>query len=176
MHTHDDGTLKVAGVLFKDLAVLLAGIQPLAYDAQTRLVTTSAGTLSARLASETGGGHEILHAAGGRLFAGMAKGEVRLGNSALVGGPAEAYLFVRAQGADFATAPELLVKSERPGELTVGRAGATAVELVDPAPSSCRMLEQVDFTERDGTTRLNVTGEMTSYWLRLRFGGSGSGR
>jgi len=76
----------------------------------------------------------------------------------------------RAPEGGFDKAAELLVKSDLPGTLVVDRVGGLAVELVDLTPTSCRVLETVGFTNDKETTRTDVTGEMTSYWLRLRFG------
>jgi len=169
MHTHEDGTLKPAGLVFKDLAVLLAGIRPVSHDPETCRTTTTVGTLTARLATTAEGSHEILHVAAGRCLAAMSRDAIAPDGRPLVTGPAGAYLFLRAPEDGFWEATEVLIKSELPGTLVAHRGGAIAVELVDPTPSDCRLLDTVGFSGDTEQTCIEVTGGMTSYWLRLRF-------
>ena len=95
MHTHEDGTLKPAGLAFKDLAVLLAGIRPKSYDPDTHKIATTAGTLSVRLAAEKGGGNELLYSDGARCLACLAKNRIVVDGKPLIKGPADAYIYLR---------------------------------------------------------------------------------
>ena len=165
LHTHEDGTLKPAGILFRALAVLLTGIHPTGYDADRSRIATSAGWLVPRLPAETGAGYEILHLTDGRCAAGMARGMIVADGRILLCGPESAYVFLCETGPD-----GLLVKCERPGELRVACGRAAAVELVDPTPDGCRVLATVAATGNAGETRIAVEPPMTRYWLRLRLG------
>jgi hypothetical protein len=168
MHTHDDGTLKPAGLVFKDLAMLLAGIEPISHDDDTRAVTTSAGVLTAQLAAQAGGGHSIIHAAGDRLLAGMALGRITLAGRVWATGPANAYLYVFARDGDIGGAKEIFVKCEQPGEIIVARADIGRADLVDLVPGTCRELAAaLPFAVDKGQTTIRVDAEMTRYWLRL---------
>lgn len=171
MHTHEDGTLKPAGLAFKDLAFLLTGIHPLTHDPDTHQITTTAGILTTRLASGEDG-HEIMHVQGDRCLASLSRNTINLNGTTLVEGPTGAYLYLRTpEEADgFDEAPELFLKSELPGDLVIHRGSVVTVELVDPSPMGCRVLESIGFEGTgDNSTRVAVTGEMTSYWLRLHF-------
>lgn len=169
MNTHDDGTLKPAGIVFKDIAFLVGGIRPVGYDPATCRVTTTSGTLTALTDAETGAGDEIVHAGGEGCLAAMARGTIKVGDAALVEGPAKAYVYLRAEDGGFAHAHEVFVKSEGAGQLKIARGGARSVELVDASPSRCQVLDRVPFSTTPGTTSVEVSPGMTAYWLRLEF-------
>lgn len=169
MHTHEDGTLKPAGLLFKDMAILLSGIRPVNHDPDTHLITTTDGVLATRVEDENGSGLEILHRTGGRCLACMARDSIQLDGRILVKGPAGSYIFVRAGAAGFDGASQLLVKSECPGELSIHRGGLRSVELVDPAGDTCRILTPVDSKETAGIVNITIDPSMTLYWLRMKF-------
>lgn len=170
MNTHDDGTPKVPGLLFKDLAVLMASIEPLSFDPDTRTVTTSAGLLTARLSAETGQGHSILHNAGDRLLAGMARGQLAFAGRVWAAAPDQAYVFAFVRAGELGNAAEVFLKSEQPGQLVFARADTRRVDLVDLAPGRCRELAAgLPFAVDQGQTSVSVDPEMTRYWLRLTF-------
>ncbi len=170
MHTHEDGTLKPAGLAFRDLAFLLSGIHPLSHDPDTHQITTTGGILSTRLANGDTG-HEILYMKGEHCLAGLARNTVALNGKTLLEGPAGSYLSMRALAGGFDEALELFVKSELPGDILVHRSGVDTVELVDASPTDCRVLETVEFTNTSEAAKITVTGEMNYYWLRVRFKG-----
>ena len=172
MNTHDDGTLKPAGIVFKDIAFLVAGIQPVGYDSATARVTTTSGTLTARTHDETGAGDEIVHAGAAGCLAAMAQGTIKAGDTALVEGPAKAYVYLRAEDGGFAHAPEVYVKSDAAGRLQIALGGVKSVELVDAAPSQCKVLDSVPFSTTPTSAGVEISPAMTAYWLRLKFGKS----
>ena len=177
LHTHDDGTLKLAGQVFKDIAWLLRSMDLQRYDLARQRVLTAQGELAATVRGEpTEGdrapaepGLSLMHTRGDDCLAGMAWEQIEWQGRALVAGPAGAYVYFYASGGAFDGAPELWVKSEGAGRLTVARGGAKTVELVDGGAGRCRVLAAVPVAAAGEQTPIQTTPEMARYWLRLRF-------
>ncbi|HOV68777.1 MAG TPA: hypothetical protein PLZ84_00455, partial [Clostridia bacterium] len=130
LNTHDDGTLKVAGQVFKDIAMLLRTIDFVSYDAQTRTVKTAQGFLITRLADDGENiSNAIYHANKTACFAAMDMEAISFGGETLIRGPQGAYVYFFANGGDFHSSGELYVKSESAGMLAVARTGVVKAEL-----------------------------------------------
>jgi hypothetical protein len=170
LHTHEDGTIKVAGQVFKDLAILLKGIDLLEYDLENRLILTSRGSLAATIQGQDGQvGQRLIHSQGEQCFAGMALEKIEWQGQDLVCGPAASYVYFYAPQDHFATARQLLVKSEGPGLLKVARGEVQVVDLVDGFSPDFQSLAAVVHRQEQGETLIEVGPEMTRYWLRLIF-------
>jgi hypothetical protein len=177
LHTHDDGTLKLAGQVFKDLAWLLSTMDLQRYDLAQQRVVTAQGLLTAAVRGVPSEGDRapaepglsLLHTHDAACLGGMAWEQIQWPGRALVAGPAGAYVYFYANGGGFAEAPELFVKSEGAGSLTVARGGARAADLVDGGAGRCHVLAAAPYAAQSGQTVIETTPEMARYWLRLRF-------
>ncbi|MHB1459731.1 MAG: glycoside hydrolase 5 family protein [Armatimonadota bacterium] len=169
MHTHEDGTLKPAGQVFKDIAMLMRSVEPLRYDAEGLAVVTSRGTLCARLDRDTGQpSQQIIHANGDLCLGGMAMGVITHVDQNWLIGPEASYLYAFTVTGDLASNDELFIKSEQPGTILFNRTRCVSVDLVDLAPDAHHLAE-VPFQTKAQATVINIPPEMTRYWLRLRF-------
>lgn len=169
MHTHEDGTQKPAGQVFKDIAMLMRTVEPQSFDADTLTVITSRGTLQGRLDKDTGKtSQQIIHTNGAQCLGGMAKGTIVHEGICWLSGPDLSYLFAFTTAGDLATADEVFIKSEEAGSLVFHRTGCVCVDLVELAPDA-RNLSEVPFSCIGEVTAVTVSAEMTRYWLRLNF-------
>lgn len=168
LHTHEDGTLKIAGQVFKDLAVLIKGIDFLEYDLENQQTITAQGRLVAMINGQNGqAGQRLIHAKDDQCFGGMALEKIEWQGQDLVQGPAAAYVYFYTLQGHFSNTRRLLVKSEAPGTLKVTRSDAQAVDLVDGFSPNFRWLAQVDYHQDQKQILIEVKPEMTRYWFRL---------
>jgi hypothetical protein len=170
LNTHEDSTLKVAGQVFKDLAIILQGIEFVQYDPVHRVTITARGKLLAQsdvAVDQTG--CLLLHIQNEQCFAGMAQERLVWQGQPLLHGEKKGYVYFYVLDGDFFTAEELYVKSEDAGKLAIARCGAKSANLVDGAPPTLIELASVRFDEINNSTWLDLDPEMTRYWLRIRF-------
>ena len=177
LHTHEDGTLKLAGQVFKDLAWLLRTVDLRRYDLAGQRAVTTQGDLTATLGQATGAfgagdlaGVSVRHAGPAGYLGGMAWEQIAWQGQALVSGPKGAFVWAYGLGGAVSAAPVVFVKTEGAGALTLARGGATRVELVDGGGEACRVLASVPFTATARQTVIETTPEMARYWLRVQFG------
>ena len=130
----EDGTLKPAGLVFKDIAFLVAGIQPVGYDPATARVYNDQRHADCADPRRDGRGMKSFMRAAAGCLAAMAQGTIKTGDGTLVEGPAKAYVYLRAEDGGFAHANEVYVKCGAAGHLQIARGGVKSVELVDAAP------------------------------------------
>jgi hypothetical protein len=173
MHTHEDGTMKIAGRIFKDLGIFFKKIDLIRYDDITQSTQTSRGILKATLADQkTASGHKIYHTQEERCFGAMDRGDIVWSGRTLAEGPCDSYLLFFAEDRSFDEADELFVKTESAGRLTLFRTGCVKASLVDYTGSGMRGLEELAVDRhltKEWYLSLSIEPEMCRYWLRLRF-------
>jgi len=170
LHTHDDGTLKVAGQVFKDMAILLRGIDFLHYELDQKWIVTSQGYLVATINGQNGQiGQKLVHYNGEHYLAGMAFEKIEWQGQSLVQGPAAAYVYLYTSGDDFMTARQLFVKAESNGMVKIARSGVQSVDLVDGFAPHFEQLASVPFEDDGEQIAILISPEMSRYWLRLQF-------
>lgn len=169
MHTHDDGTLKIAGRIFRDIAVLLRNINVVSYDCDKQCTVTDKGLLSASFGSERYKGNSIYHCGSGKLFAAMDMSSIKLDGRILLSSDKETYLYFYAEESAFDDAETIYVKTEAAGKLKVMRGGAKSVELVDFTHEGVNILDMVRFEQGDEFTEITVEPVMIHYWLRYTY-------
>ncbi|HEY0828586.1 MAG TPA: hypothetical protein VGE40_10855 [Bacilli bacterium] len=169
LHTHEDGTFKLAGEVFKDIAILLRGIDFIHYDEKESFIVTSRGQLLAKLDGLNGHrGNTITHMNRKNIFAAMAFEKVSIFDRCLIEGQAGSYLFICAGENDFDTAKEIYLKTDVAGSLLLYRIGVQSVEVVDRSSCGEKRLSEAFFTENNGVTAISVEPEACKYWFRVR--------
>ena len=91
LHTHEDGTLKVAGRVFRNMALFLADICFVRYNSEALLCETDKGSVRATLAD---GRVSLYHFKKNTLIAAMDKGEIRFDGKPLVSSDSEGYIYL----------------------------------------------------------------------------------
>jgi hypothetical protein len=169
LHVHDDGTIKPAGQVFRDLATLLATVPLRAYDAATGRVQTAQGELLISIVPGLRPGASLYHVAAERCLAAKARTTVAWAGRRLVTGPGAAYVYAFAlEGVDIPAAQVLYVKAEAPGALIVHRAGAPrAVHLVERAHGEDRLLDTLVATPAAEGLTVAIAPTQQAYWVRI---------
>jgi hypothetical protein len=127
MHRHEDGTYRPAGILFRDLAFLMQGLEPMELE-EEGVIRTAAGRLRCRLAGKDGGGHQLLYVSDGGAVRAMARGRIERDGHLLLRGPDNAYLFLRQDG----PAAPLWFRCEAPGPIELTLVAGNEAEMADP--------------------------------------------
>jgi hypothetical protein len=169
LHVHDDGTIKPAGQVFRDLATLLATVPLRAFDAATGRVQTARGELLISIVAGPRQGASLYHVAAERCFAAMARTTLAWAGRPLVTGPQGVYVYAFAlDGVDIPAAPVLYAKAEAPGTLIVHSAGSPrAVHLVERAHGEDRVLDTMAATSTPGGVTLEIAPTQQAYWVRI---------
>lgn len=169
-HTHDDGTLKLAGLIFKDMSVLMRTVGLSNFDSQSHRVVTSQGEIKVRLDGEDNQkGHTLQHISGDKCFAAIARGSVSWGNKVMVSTGDDAYVyFFTGDGKDFFESQHLFVKCEAPGALLIKRAGQPrSVSLVDVSPLQNTPLGKLSYETAPGGIAITLAPSMDEYWVEI---------
>ncbi|MCL2362677.1 MAG: glycoside hydrolase family 5 protein [Defluviitaleaceae bacterium] len=165
LNTHEDGTLKIAGRVFKDMAVLLGQVNLISYDPEAQLCTTDKGMLEGRL----GDGHKgnaFYHYNDDQVYMAMDEGKIIHGGQTLLSAEADGYVYFLAEKDDTA----VYFKGEAAGAIKFYRTGVATATLVDfCSNSNTSELCVLDFNETDNYTEVNLTPEMSRYWIKLNF-------
>lgn len=172
MHTHDDATLKIAGQIFKDIAIFMRSISVSSYDASQRICKTDRGCLCGTLGSETYKNNTLYHYNGEKCYAAMDMSNIQWNGKTLVCSDTEKYLFFfieRIENGDFATASRIYFKTEDIALCKIYRTGLKEIHLVDFVPKEKKTLALIPFTQNDTFITLSPNAEMTRYWFEFIF-------
>jgi hypothetical protein len=161
---HDDGTLKPAGRVFKDLSVVLKSISFASFDAATGKIQTARGQVTVDL--KGGGDNSLFHFAGDQCFAGVALNSVAWKGTTLATGPSGAHVYIFCEGDDVLSTRKLFLKSDLPGTLRLFRSSAPAtLSLVDLQPGAERRLEKLSCTTDGGALTISIAPTQEAYWI-----------
>ncbi|MGA9062589.1 MAG: hypothetical protein WB341_13095 [Terracidiphilus sp.] len=164
---HDDGTVKPAGQVFRDIALILRSIQFISFDRQGHLSRTSVGQVKVTLPSKDGpGGYSIVHFSDSHCFAGISLGMLSWQGRDIASGPADAYVYVLGNGEDIVAAKQLLLKSEKPGVLKLfSRSTPRSIKLVDPYWDKIRTVDELKWNISDTTIEITTQPTQQAYWI-----------
>lgn len=166
--THDDATLKPAGQVFLNLAMLLRPIRFVKFDSASGRVSTSKGEMRVKLKSDQSSGSSLYHVSGDRCFAAMALGSAAWGGKPLISGPAGGYVYIFSEdSADLPMAKRVYAKGELPGKLVLeGRAGnPRSVTLVELSPLGNRALETLSWKRQAQGIEFEIPPTLQAYWV-----------
>jgi hypothetical protein len=172
MHVHDDGTMKVAGQIFKDISILMKSVVLMDFDTITNKVVTSQGEILASLDHENGQkGQSIYHVSEHKCFAAMALDSAYQQNKTFVCGAKDAYVYFICQDKkDFFVSKQIFLKSEKAGRLLLDRTDKPkSITLMDISPSGNIPLEKLTYKNTSRGIEMNVTPAMSEYWIEIKF-------
>jgi hypothetical protein len=172
MHVHDDGTMKVAGQIFKDMSILMKSISLLDFDTTNNKVVTTQGEVIVHVDKENGQkGHSIFHVSDDQCFAALSTDSVCWKSKIMVKGEKDAYVYLICQDKkDFSKSEHLFVKSEKAGKLIINRKeNPKSVSLVDISPLGNNQLEKLQYNRNSLGLELTITPTMSEYWIELNF-------
>ncbi len=164
--THDDGTLKPAGQVFRDIAVLLRSFQFRNFDTNDRIVTTDRGQVKVTLKGMDGANsYSLLHFNDQRCFAAISLESISWQGKKILSGPDGSYVYVLSDGEDILTTKRLLFKSEKPGLLRLyDRTSPKLIRLVDVRPHSNRQLDQLAWSAKENGIEVTIKPTQQAYW------------
>jgi hypothetical protein len=158
--THDDGTLKPAGLVFKDMGVLLRSITFVGFDPATRIVKSSRGQVTADTDKKS-----LLHASGDQCFAAMAPTSVVWKGAEVVSGKQDANVYVLAPMDDVLSAKKLYFKCDQPGKVRMSRSTAKTVSLVELEPGMERKVADLAATADGNAISITIAPTQERYWI-----------
>ena len=163
---HDDGTLKPAGQVFKDIAFVLRSIHFISFDQPNQLVITDIGQVNVALKDADGANsYTLVHCNGGKCFAAIALESFSWQGSPVVTGPTESYVYVLCVRSDIATSQQVLFKSEKPGSLRLHRSSPRSVSLVDIAAKTPTKLQELPWSSPNGLIEVTIRPTEQAYWI-----------
>ncbi len=171
--THDDATLKPAGQVFLNLAMLLHTVRFLSFDRASGRVMTDRGELRVRLKEgDQPPGYSLYHVSGDHCYAAMALTPASWGGKPLIAGPAGGYVYIFSEdGSDLHSARRIYTKSELPGRLVIARHAAEprSVRLVHLSPSGHTSLEPLAWYRRSNAIEVDIPPTLQAYWVRAEW-------
>jgi hypothetical protein len=163
--THDDGTIKPAGRVFKDFANLLRSISFTAFDSATKTVHTSRGRVTVTF-KDAGGMDALMHHDDDHCFAAMGTGAISWKGNPLLQGSANASFYIFCPQDDLLSAKKLFFKCDQPGSLRLVRSSAPlSLSLVDLTPHGVRLLETLPHGYDGQALTLTVAPTQEAYWI-----------
>jgi len=173
MHTHEDGTLKAAGMIFRDISIMLRSVRFVSFDSETRTCVTENGIISAALGSPDTPfkGNSIYHMSGENCLAAMDMGSIKSGGCVLIAASnCEAYMYFYTDGLPFGSAPVIYFKAEIPGKYRFERKISKA-ELIEHTHSGVRIVDECAFASTsESSAEVFCDRTMTRYWMKLTCG------
>ncbi len=166
--THDDATLKPAGLVYLNLALLLRPIRFVGFDHASGRITTSQGELIVKLKDDQVPDYSLYHVSEDRCYAAVALEKARWRGKALLSGPAGGYVYLFSEdGSDLLNAKRIYAKSEKPGKLILeGRSSdPRSVKLVEMSPLGNRTLEDLHWTRRTQGIEVDIPPTLQAYWV-----------
>ncbi len=170
MHVHDDGTIKLAGQAFRDLATVVRTIPLQGFDWRTGRVSSAYGEVKITLAGASQQQDFTLwHVAGEHCLAAIAQTALSWKQRWSLKGPRGSSLFIFApRGEEIETASHVYAKSDQPGLLTfTGRVAPQQIALVECLPGGERLLEHIPFSVHGNGVTIVVQPTQQAYWLRF---------
>jgi hypothetical protein len=164
---HDDGTLKPAGQVFRDIALVLRSVRLKSFDRSSRSLTTERGRVTVGLKGADGAdSYSLFHSNDHGCFAAISLESISWQGNRLCSGPAGAYLYAVSDSQDILTTKRLLFKSEQPGLLKLyGRTSPSSVRLVDVTPNGNRDLDHLEWVAKDGVVEMTTRPTQQAYWI-----------
>lgn len=167
LHTHDDGTYKLAGQIFKDMSVLMKKIPLIDFDSATRKVITSRGEVVADIKDSVS---YLYHVNKTSCYAAMSRDSISWAGTSLLKGPAKAYVYIYSNdNLDITKSKELYIKSEKPGDLVLHtqRKGLPKIQLINMKGDAQEVLKQLTATSVTGAIKINVEPDFVNYWIKI---------
>ena len=164
---HDDGTLKPAGQVFKDLALLLRSISFVGFDSATGKIRTTRGQVIVDLKENSGtGANSLLHFDENLCFASISRNSITWQGSPLLTGPEGAYLYMFCEQDDLTSTRKLLFKSDQPGTIRLFRSPAPrSLRLIDLRPNADITLHQLEWVSEGPAQAISVGPTQEAYWI-----------
>ena len=164
---HDDGTLKPAGQVFRDIATVLRSIRFETFDRSDGSVTTDLGKVAVSLKDVNGSnGYSLSHANGSACFAAIAQGSISVKDSLFLTGPEGGYLYAFSEGAGIMTTKRLMFKSEKSGVLALhGRTSPKTLNLADITPAGPRVLDKLTWSAKKDAIEITTRPTQQAYWI-----------
>ena len=172
MHVHDDGTIKLAGQVFKDMSMLIRTISFVDFDSKNKRVLTSKGEVVITLNDENNQkGYSLYHVSGDKCFAAIAYGAASWNNTALISASNDAYIYLYSQdGQDVLNSKQLYAKSEKTGKLIIYRKEKPkSVLLVDNSPLGEKVLENLSYEFASNSLVIPILPSMDEYWIEINY-------
>ncbi len=170
-HTHDDGSIKPAGQMFCDLAILLRTISFQHFDPTTRKVGSSRGEVVVKLKGEEGApAHTLHHVSGTQCHAMIGFESASWMGKPLATGPTGSYIFAfSAAESDLFTTDRLYLKANAPGTVRLLNRSADprSVNLVDVSPLGNRTLQALPWKRVANAIEITVMPTQQAYWISL---------
>jgi len=167
LHTHDDGTMKIAGRIFRDASIMLRSIEFKYYDSEKRISYTDKGILSATLGEHPHKGNKIYHFNDNDCFAAMDSGSISHNGKTLISSDNEAYLFFFTENGSFECCDIIFFKAEKQGVYSFHHDGIINMELIDFTPDGICTLDPVSFSRGPGFASVTLNAAMEGYWLKI---------
>ena len=166
-HTHDDGTLKPAGQVFRDLALFLRTISFKSCDRSTHSIFTDRGQVSVALPGIDGAAsYSLFHFRGSDCFGAMSLGSIEWQGKTLLRGPESGYLYAFSEDGEIATTKRLVFKSEQPGVLRLyGRTPPSAITLTEVCPGGPRKLAGLPSAVQGDAVEISIQPTQEAYWV-----------
>jgi hypothetical protein len=172
-HVHDDATLKPAGQVFRDLAMLIRTFRLVDFDPSSGRVATDRGELQVTLKDPgKASSYSLYHSSGTRCFAAMDQGSAQWRGNQLVAGPKDSYVYIFGDdGSDLAGAKRVYAKSEAPGKLVIyGPSNRPrSVALVDLSPSGVKVLGSLKWAPVGNGIVTMIEPTSQSYWVQVEW-------
>lgn len=170
LHTHEDGTLKPSGQIFKDIAWMLKSMDFISYDPKCQTIRTSTGTLYPRLGNKSEKtADSIYHGWKNSCFAAMDTGSICWEGQCLIRCEKDCYIYFYTEKWDFASSSVLYIKADDAGELQINRRHVKSASLIDLTHSGPKVLCNIPFKQTQNSIFLNWNEHMSRYWLLLKF-------
>jgi hypothetical protein len=162
--TQDDGTLKPAGQVFKDLSVLLKTISFTGFDAVGGKAQTVRGQVTVDLKGDAG--DSLFHFNGDRCFAGVALNSVAWKGMPLITGPTGANVYIFCEQDDLLSAKKLFFKSDLPGAVRLFRLPApSSLSRVDLQPGAEKKLDKLSGVPDGNALTISLVPTQEAYWI-----------
>jgi hypothetical protein len=172
MHVHDDGTMKLAGQVFKDMSMLIRTISFVDFDIKNKRVLTSKGEVVVTLNDENNQkGYSLYHVSGDKCFGAIAYGTASWNNNTLISASNDAYVYLYSQdGNDVLNSKQLYAKSDKPGKLIINRKDKPKnVLLVDNSPLGKKVLENLSYEFTSNSLVIPILPSMDEYWIEINY-------
>jgi hypothetical protein len=167
LHTHDDGTLKIAGKIFRDIALMLKNINFVSYDAEKQICITDRGVLTGTLGDRYKN-NSVYHHNNDKCFAAMDMGKIQIGGDVLISAEADngSYMYFCTDDLSFYDAPVIYFKVEKAGEYMIHRRGIVGAELVANGKNGGN--EKINLKKSGEFAVIEIDADMTDYWVKLK--------
>jgi hypothetical protein len=164
---HDDGTLKPAGQVFRDIATVLRSIRFKTFDRQNRTVTTDLGKVTVGLKDLNGSkSYSLLHVNDRSCFGAICLGSISVNEKIVLAGPEGKYVYAFSDRADIGTAQRLLFKSEAPGRFVLsGRTAPKSVSLANISAGSTGIVDTLTWSARGNAIEITTRPTQQAYWI-----------